>query len=238
MNRRQDAPGGGGSGGAGQDWVARLAGAAGLEPALQAELARRSRVVEAPSGASIFSAGQEAGNLLFVLSGVVRVSHLSETGREVVLYRVAAGESCVMTAACMMGDEPYAAEGLAETAVTALAIPRAVFDDLAARSAAFRAFVFGAYARRMMDLFHVIDDVAFGRVDIRLAQRLIALAQGADELRITHQQLAAELGTAREVVSRQLQEFQRRGWITQARGAVGLANPGALAALAGGAGPG
>ncbi|MGX0878744.1 CRP/FNR family transcriptional regulator [Roseovarius sp. MBR-154] len=171
---------------------------------------------------------------MFVLSGTVRVSQTSESGREVVLYRVEAGDSCIMTAACLMGDAPYLAEGIAESEIEAVAIPRGVFDDLAARSGAFRAFVFAAYAQRMLDLFHIVDEVAFGRVDIRLAQRLIALARGAEELHITHQQLAAELGTAREVISRQLQDFQRRGWITQARGVVRLVDPNALAGLAGG----
>lgn len=216
------------------DWSKRLAGLEGLEPELRADLVRRSRLVRLPAGSTVFAAGQEAANLLFVLSGTVRVSQTSESGREVVLYRVEAGESCIMTAACLMGDAPYLAEGIAETEVEAVAIPRAVFDDLAARSAAFRAFVFAAYAQRMLDLFQIVDEVAFGRVDIRLAQRLIALARGADELHITHQQLAAELGTAREVISRQLQDFQRRGWITQARGVISLADPAALAGLAGG----
>lgn len=215
------------------DWSGRLAGLVDLDPAVRADLVRRSRFARVPAGTTVFAAGQEAANLLFVLSGTVRVSQTSESGREVVLYRVEAGESCVMTAACLLGDTPYLAEGIAETDVEAVAIPRAVFDDLAARSAGFRALVFAAYARRMIDLFQVVDEVAFGRVDIRLAQRLIALARGKSDLRITHQQLAAELGTAREVISRQLQDFQRRGWVSQARGVIGLADPDALAGLAG-----
>lgn len=216
------------------DWSTRLPGLAGLEPDVRADLVRRSHFVRLAAGTTVFAAGQEAENLLFVLSGTVRVSQTSESGREVVLYRVEAGDSCIMTAACLMGDAPYLAEGIAESEIEAVAIPRGVFDDLAARSGAFRAFVFAAYAQRMLDLFHIVDDVAFGRVDIRLAQRLIALARGAEELHITHQQLAAELGTAREVISRQLQDFQRRGWITQARGVVRLADPDALTRLAGG----
>ncbi|PKP85748.1 MAG: Crp/Fnr family transcriptional regulator [Alphaproteobacteria bacterium HGW-Alphaproteobacteria-2] len=216
------------------DWSGRLAGLADLDPATRADLVRRSRVVRLPAGATVFAAGQEAANLLFVLSGTVRVSQTSDSGREVVLYRVEAGESCIMTAACLMGDAPYLAEGVAETDIEAVAIPRSVFDDLAARSGAFRAFVFAAYAQRMLDLFQIVDEVAFGRVDIRLAQRLVTLARGESDLRITHQQLAAELGTAREVISRQLQDFQRRGWIAQARGVISLANPAALAGLAGG----
>lgn len=215
------------------DWTGRLAGLVNLDPAVRADLVRRSRLVKVPAGTTIFAAGQEAANLLFVLSGTVRVSQTSESGREVVLYRVEAGESCIMTAACLMGGAPYLAEGVAETEIEAVAIPRAVFDDLAARSGAFRTFVFAAYAHRMLDLFHIVDEVAFGRVDIRLAQRLVTLARGESELRITHQQLAAELGTAREVISRQLQDFQRRGWITQTRGVISLDDPAALGGLAG-----
>jgi len=215
----------------GAGWTGRIGGLAGLSPDLRAEIEARSRVVRLPSGATVFSPGQAADHLLLMLRGTVRVSQLSESGREIVLYRVEAGESCAMTTACMIGDQDYPAEGVAETEVEAVALPRAVFDDLAARSAAFRAFVFRAYAQRITDLFRIIDEVAFGRIDIRLAQRLLALAGDGGDVRSTHQQLATELGTAREVVSRQLQEFQRRGWIAQSRGAVTICDRRALAAL-------
>jgi CRP/FNR family transcriptional regulator len=130
-----------------------------------------------------------------------------------------------------MAYEDYAAEGIAETDVEAVMIPRSVFDDLIARSESFRTFVFSAYARRITDLFMVIDEIAFQRMDVRLAQKLVELSDGADSVKTTHAKLAAELGTAREVVSRQLQEFQRRGWIAQARGTVTLRDRAALAGL-------
>ena len=126
----------------------------------------------------------------------------------------------MLTTACLLAHEDYTAQGEAETDVEAVAIPRAVFDDLMAQSGEFRSFVFTAYSRRITDLFRVIDDVAFGRIDMRLAARLTALAGGKREVKVTHQQLATELGTAREVVSRQMHEFQRRGWIGQSRGTV------------------
>lgn len=216
------------------DWADRFAEAALLEPALRDALGRRASFVHLPAGATVFSPGQEAENLLFVLSGVVRVSHLAETGREVVLYRVGQGESCVMTTACLMAHEPYTAEGIAETEVEAMAIPAAVFDDLSARSAAVRKLVFGSYARRMLDLFRVIEDLAFGRIDMRLAQRLVALADASDEVRATHQQLSVELGTAREVVTRRLQDFQRQGWVHLSRGVIRLTDRAALARVGGG----
>lgn len=213
-------------------WSENFAGLAELPAPLRAELEARSQVMEVPAGVQVFGPGAAADNLLLLLSGTVRVQQVSESGREIVLYRVEAGESCVMTTACLIAQEDYAAEGITETAARAVAIPRAVFDDLAARSEPFRRFVFASYARRISDLFGVIEALAFQRVDIRLAQRLLRLADGQGQLKTTHAKLATELGTAREVVSRQLAEFQRRGWITLGRGMVTLDQPAALEGLA------
>ncbi len=107
-----------------------------------------------------------------------------------------------------------------------------MFDDLLERSSEFRDFVFQAYSRRMTDLFMIIDEVAFKRLDIRLAQKLVELAEEDGVLKSTHQQLASELGSAREVVSRQLQEFQRRGWISQSRGTIQILDKDSLQQLA------
>ena len=156
----------------------------------------------------------------------------SEGGRDIVLYRVEAGESCVLTTACLLAHEAYSAEGVAETDVRAVAIPRPAFDRLMASSQEFRDFVLTAYARRITDLFRVIDDVAFGRIDVRLAGRLIALADRSDDVAATHQQLATELGTAREVISRVLQDFQKRGLISQSRGHITLRDRAHLSKLA------
>ena len=196
------------------DWIDRFEGLSKLEPGLRNVLTTRSHVVRLPADSVIFGPGKSPDNLLLLLQGTVRVQQLAESGREVVLYRVTAGESCVLTTACMLAYEDYAAEGIAETDIVAAAIPRGVFDDLVASSKEFRNFVFRAYSRRITDLFHVIEDIAFRRMDIRLAQKIIERAD-TGVLKATHAQLAAELGTAREVISRQLAEFQRRGWIAQ-----------------------
>jgi CRP/FNR family transcriptional regulator len=146
---------------------------------------------------------------------------------------VQSGETCIMTPACLMAHEAYAAEGIVETQTEAVMIPRAMFDHLVGASAAFRDFVFDAYARRITDLFLLLDDVAFQRLDIRLAQKLLDLAGDRSAVDITHQRLADELGTAREVVSRQLQELRRRNLITVARGTVSLTDRAGLCRLAG-----
>ncbi len=215
-----------------QDWISQFPGLARLGPDLRATLLTQSLILTVPAGTVVFGPGKPPEHLLLLLDGRVRVQQTSEEGREIVLYRVAAGESCVMTTACLLAHEDYSAEGIAETDVRAAAIPRALFDDLASRSVEFRTFIFTAYARRMSDLFMVIEEIAFQRLDIRLAQKLIELARDTGQIRATHQQLAAELGTAREVISRQLGEFQRRGWIGQAGGVVDLLDAAAIGRLA------
>ena len=213
-------------------WIDRFKGLSALESDIRNELIRNSQISQVPEGTVIFGPGKAPENLLLLLEGTVRVQQVSENGREIVLYRVQAGESCVLTTACLLAYEDYSAEGVAETAIQAVAIPRTVFDGLIARSVEFRKFVFTAYSRRITDLFFTIEEIAFRRVDIRLAQKLLALAGDGRKLSATHSRLATELGSAREVVSRQLQEFQRRGWVALSRGEVTIENRQALQGLA------
>ena len=213
------------------DWISRFTGLASLETPIRDILTARAVIVSVPRDTVIFGPGKAPENLLLLLDGTVRVQQTSEQGREIVLYRVHAGESCVLTTACLLAYEDYSAEGIAETDVQAVAIPRTVFDDLISQSKTFRQFVFSAYSRRITDLFVVIEEIAFHRVDIRLAQRLLELAGTDQVIKATHQQMAAELGTAREVISRQLQEFHRRGWVSQTRGTIKINDMSGLRAL-------
>lgn len=203
-------------------WIDKFKGLSRLPDDIRAELEAGSQIVTVPAGTEIFEPGQTADNLLLLLDGTVKVQQRSDTGREVFLYRVHAGESCVLTTACMLAFEDYSAEGISETKVKAVAIPRKTFDTLVAKSPVFREFVFTAYSRRITDLFTLIDDIVFQRMDVRLASRLLELADSAGTVHATHAVLGTELGTAREVVSRTLSEFQRRGWIEQSRGEVRL----------------
>ena len=204
------------------DWIDRFPGLSRLDESLQSILIKRSRIVEVPQGTIIFGPGKAPENWLLLIDGTVRVQEVAQSGREIVLYRVHAGESCALTTACLLAYEDYRAEGIADTEVRAVAVPRSVFEDLIAQSSVFRRFVFTAYSQRITDLFLVIEEVAFRRVDIRLAQKLLEIEKQTGHVRMTHQQLATELGTAREVVSRQLHEFHRHGWVTTTRGEVHL----------------
>lgn len=214
------------------EWVDRFPGLSRLDLPTQQLLVTRSTMVSVPKNTTLFGPGNSPENMLFLLDGTVRVQQVSDTGHEIVLYRIEAGQSCVLTTACLLAYDDYSATGICETDVTAAAVPRDVFDDLVAQSKPFRDFVFAAFSKRITDLFLMIDEVAFQRLDVRLADKLIKLANGTNRVATTHQKLSVELGTAREVISRQLQEFQRRGWIEQARGSVSLLESDQLQRLA------
>lgn len=213
-------------------WIDQFPGLSRLPDEIRNYLVAESKIVTVPAGTVIFGPGKSPENLLLLLDGTVRVQQTSDNGREIVLYRVHAGESCVLTTACLLAYEDYSAEGIAESPTRAVAIPRMVFDKLISDSVEFRQFVFTAYSKRITDLFLVIEEIAFRRLDIRLAQKLLELAGEGDIVSSTHQKLAVELGTAREVISRQLQEFQRRNWIEQSRGTICLIDREQLSQLA------
>ncbi|MFV0408852.1 MAG: Crp/Fnr family transcriptional regulator [Paracoccus sp. (in: a-proteobacteria)] len=213
------------------DWTERFQGTRALPQPVRARLLDAGKLIHAPRGSVIFAPYRIPDNLLFLVDGRIRVSQSSDSGRDIVLYRVEAGESCVLTTACMLAEEAYHAEGIAETDITAIALPKPAFDRLLAEEAPFRDFVLAAYSRRLIDMLRVVDDVAFGRIDMRLAERLLVLAGDRDDIAVTHQQLASELGTAREVISRMLQDFHKRGLISQSRGHVALSDRRGLKAL-------
>lgn len=212
-------------------WLARFPDLTGLDASAQRQLAGGCRLVRVPSGTRIFAAGDQPHAYILALSGTVRVQKASESGREIVLYRVSPGETCVLTTACLIGREPYEAEAIAESDVEAALVSQAAFEQLLAADDAFRRFVFTSFSGRITDLLRLIDQVAFARMDVRLAQKLLELANASGTIAMTQQQLAAELGTAREVVSRQLHELQREGAITVSRGTIAIDDQERLRAL-------
>lgn len=202
-----------------------------LDPESARLLGANARTMVIPSGTILFQDGAECSAYVLVLDGSIRVQKVAENGREIVLYRVESGQSCVLTTNCLITREDYAAEGIAETEIRALILPAATFRTLLGQSEAFRDFVFSAYATRIADLLMLIEEVAFGRIDVRLGGWLRQRTDGNGEIRATHQEIATELGTAREVVSRQLKEFERRGWVGLHRGRVEIKSAEGLASL-------
>ena len=214
------------------DWTEQFQGTRALPSAVRKRLLKVAQIRAYSRGQEVFGPRYIPDSLFFLLEGTIRVSQTSENGRDIVLYRVDAGESCVLTTACMLAEEAYNAEGMAETDISVVVLSRQAFDALVADEVAFRSFVFAAYSRRLLDLLRVVDDVAFGRIDVRLSERLLTLARGDREIAATHAQIATELGTAREVISRVLHDFQKRGYIVQSRGRIEITNKPALRTLA------
>ncbi len=214
------------------DWTGQFPALRQLDDGLRQDLRAQSRRIALPEGTQVFGPGQPAAHFLLVLAGRVKVQQFSESGRAIVLYRIAPGESCILTTAGLLSGEDYPAEAMTESAVEAVALPRGLFDRLLAESAGFRRFVFTDFSQRITGLIRLIDEISFSRMDVRLAQKLLRLAGAANELMMTQQQLAVELGSAREVVSRVLAELQRRGWLTVERGRVVFIDRAALEAFA------
>jgi CRP/FNR family transcriptional regulator, anaerobic regulatory protein len=203
-------------------WFAAL----NLETKSQAALAALPhRVV--PGGSTLFHAGDTAQAFVVVLRGLVEVSLVGASGREILLYSVAPGQSCIQTTLGLMGDEAYSGEAVTVGEVDLVLIPRPLFLRLMDDDAGFRAFVLRAFGRRMADLTRVLEQVAFGRVEQRLAAALLDLARN-NLVEATQGELAARIGTAREVVSRRLEAFAREGITANERGHVRLLQPDAL----------
>jgi len=193
-------------------------------------LGRETQLLQAPAGTRLFDEQARCTAFPLVLDGAIRVSKISAQGREILLYRVAPGESCVLTSGCLLGHIDYAATGIAESAVTLIAVPLPLFELLLARHEPFRRHVFELFGARLADLMLLVEEVAFHRLDQRLAALL--LARGP-VLRTTHQALADELGSVREMVSRLLGSFAGRGLVQLAREHIDVIDEDGLRRLAG-----
>lgn len=185
-----------------------------LPPDLLRRVEERARLVQVPSGRRLFEEGSPCTDYPLLVEGIIRASKFGPDGHEILLYRLNPGESCVITVIALLGGTPYPAVGTAETTLTLFGVPRDLFVDLVLKSAAFRTFVFQSLSQRMARLMALIDDVAFRRVDQRLASRLL---RHREPIIATHQMLADELGTTREVVSRTLESFQESGMLRLGR---------------------
>lgn len=202
---------------------------AGLPPALATAVARQGMPLRAGAGQVLFDAGQACQALPLVLEGVIRVVRRAESGREIRLYQVAPGEICIVTLSCLLGADAYPATGIAEREVTALALPRPLFMSLLEGHAPFRERVFHLFGERLSGLMQLVEEVAFRKLDQRLAGWLAA---HGPEVRASHQAIADDLGSVREIVSRLLKQFEDEGWVRLGRERVEVLDAGALLRLA------
>jgi CRP/FNR family transcriptional regulator len=203
-----------------------------LPPELEAELARALTVVRLPAGTPVFQPTDACPGFPIVLDGRVQVTRTLDNGRELLLYDVESGESCVMSTACMLGNNPYGAHGHCISDVELALLPRALFEKLLAQHAPFRNEVFALFTDRLSRLMELVEAVGFQRLDQRLAAMLLGKGQ---RLATSHEQLAQALGASRESVSRQLKHFEERGFVKLGRGAIEILDPRGLRQLSAGA---
>lgn len=182
------------------------------------------------AGATAYELEADCPNYLMCLEGRTRVFRMSEGGREVLIYKVGPGGTCALTTQCLLSGGTFPAQSVAEERTALAALPVDTFRQLMAESAAFRSFVLDDYARLMASLFTLIDDVAFAPLKQRIAQRLMAEADARGVAAITHQKLADDVGSVREVVSRILAQWAEAGLIELRRGAVEIVERDSLAA--------
>lgn len=181
-------------------------------------------------GAVAYRHGWECPNYVMCLEGGTRTYKTSASGRELLIYRVGPGSTCVFTTQCLLAGGTFPAESVAETTTRLAALPASTFHALMGLSPEFRRFVLDDYANLLNNMISLVDEVAFSSLDERLARRLLAEADAAGLVAKTHQQLAADLGSVREVMSRYLAEWERAGWIATARGSIRILDRPALAA--------
>jgi CRP/FNR family transcriptional regulator len=202
---------------------------ANAAPTTLARILERGIRRQIPAGSVVFDAHTPCGGFPLVLSGTVKVLQRYPNGRELPLYRVKSGESCLLSGSCLLGHADYAATGIADSDVDLLIVPPADFRALIASDEAFRDHVFALFGERLAALMALVEAIAYQKLDQRLAALL--LAKG-DAVRATHQALADELGSVREIVSRLLRVFEDKGWVDLARERIRITDRAALRALA------
>ena len=200
-----------------------------LPDALRGRVLAQAQTMDVPAGTLIFDERQPCRGFPFIVKGGIRVLKPSANGRELPLYRVLPGESCIITSSCLLGRADYNARGIAESDTTLLLLPRALFEELIDQPV-FRDFVFHLFSERIADLMQLIEEVAFRKLDQRLAGLLLGKGR---LLHTTHQQLADELGSVREIVSRLLKGFADQGLVKLGREQVEILDAAGLRRIAG-----
>ena len=182
-------------------------------------------------GRDVFLEGSQVDAIALLISGVVRVYKIGETGREITLYRFGNGQSCILTANAILSQKTFPAIATVEKDAEAVMIPADTFREWVVRYDLWREFVFDLLSQRLSTVMAVVDEIAFRRMDARIASLLLARAEMQNPLRITHQEIASELGSSREVISRLLEDFSERGLIRSGRGEIEILEYEGLASL-------
>lgn len=185
-----------------------------------------------PKNKIISVEGDVCNYFSFLLKGIIKVFKVSTSGREITLYRIDEGGSCILTASCILSDTSFPALAIAEEDVEVLSIPANIFKGYISKYPVWQEYVFNLISGRLAEVIAIVEEIAFKQVDIRLAEKLNEyITTEKNSIDITHQELASEIGTSREVVSRILKDFESRGVIQISRGSLNVIDIAKLKAL-------
>lgn len=200
------------------------------DPGLLREFQQKAFFARIPAGHDVFVEGDRADAIALLISGVVRVYKIGETGREITLYRFGNGESCILTANAILSQKNFPAIATVEKEAEAVMIPAETFRDWVRRYDLWREFVFDLLSERLSSVMATVEEVAFRRMDQRVATFLSERFGQSDSIQITHQEIAAELGSSREVISRILEDLSALGIIGLSRRTIKILDLEALQA--------
>jgi CRP/FNR family transcriptional regulator len=189
-------------------------------PPVVTEFKRTAFVAHIPAGKDVFVEGDEVQAIALLVSGAVRVYKIGETGREITLYRFGFGESCILTANAILSRQSFSAIATVEQDAEAVMIPADTFREWVQRYDLWRDFVFAILSQRLSSVMEIVDEVVFRRMDIRIAVLLLERSRTRNPIIVTHQEIASELGSSREVISRILENLARQGIIRVLRGSI------------------
>ncbi|HBQ36279.1 MAG TPA: Crp/Fnr family transcriptional regulator [Rhodobacteraceae bacterium] len=187
--------------------------------------------MQVPAGTVLFSPGDAVKGYIIVLKGRVSVSLTGSSGREILLYAVTPGQSCIQSTLGLMGGDDYTAEAISEEKSTLVLLHKDLFLNLIDESSEFQKLVFSTFSRHMQTMMHLLERVAFQRVECRLASHMLDRADQDGFLFATQQELAIAVGSVREVISRKLDVWSHQGWVKTMRGKVQILDKSALLAL-------
>lgn len=195
------------------------------------QLLARTKALSLPAGAVVFDERHACQGFPMLLAGSIKVVKTAPNGRELQLYRVTPGESCIITSSCLLGHALYSARGVAESDLQLLVIPPSAFEELLKTQEPFRAYVFGLFSGRLAELMQLVEEVAFRKLDQRLAALLLSRGR---VIPATHQALADDLGSVREMISRLLKNFAEQGLVALGREQIEVLDAAGLRRVAGG----
>jgi CRP/FNR family transcriptional regulator len=198
---------------------------------LQSTISAAARYVSLAPGEFLFREGDPSREFAAVGVGSIRVFRIGATGREITLYHVRSQQSSLVSMLAVLLDRPVIATGQAEVATEAVVLPAAALRGWVITSDPMRRYIFETVTRALVDVTTLLEDLAFRTMESRLAALLLEHFATADVISMRHEDIAAELGTAREVVSRLLENYERRGAVNLSRGRVEMRDEAVLREL-------